>query len=150
MSGAFTVRVNMGAVISKAVRDIDSYDAEKQKRIRQVIADGTKAVRDRAVQAAPKGPTGKLRKGIRSSLVGDGREGIVTSTAPHSALVELGTGDRLTYSRKGRILKFTWKGRVRYRKGPVNTGRMKPQRFLRKAADQEWPRIVRHMEDALK
>ncbi len=150
MSGIFTVRVNMGEVISRAVRDIDKYDAEKQKRIRKVIADGTKTVRDRARQVAPKGPTGKLRQGIKSSLVGDGREGIVTSTAPHSPLVELGTGDRVTYARKGWILKFTWKGKVRYYKGPLNTGRMKPQKFLRKAADQEWPRIVKNMEDALK
>ena len=65
MSGMFTIKVNMGSVISNAIRDIDKYDAEKQKKIRKVIADGTKAVRDRAVQAAPKGPTGKLRKGIK-------------------------------------------------------------------------------------
>jgi HK97 gp10 family phage protein len=150
MSGTFTVRVNMGSVISKAVRDIDKYDAEKQGRIRKVIADGTKAVRDRAVQTAPKGPTGRLRKGIKSSVVGDGREGIVTSTAPHSPLVELGTDVRVTLPRRAKALRFTWNGKVRYSRGALNTGRMKPQHFLKNAANQEWPHIVKNMEDALK
>ena len=150
MSGMFTIKVNMGSVISNAIRDIDKYDAKKQKKIRKVIADGTKAVRDRAVQTAPKGPTGKLRKGIKSSVVGDGREGLVTSTAPHSALVEYGTDNRLTYSRKGKVLKFTWKGKVRYYRGILKSGKMKPKPFLKKAADSEWPNIVRNMEDALK
>ena len=141
MSGMFTIKVNMGSVISNAIRDIDKYDAKKQKKIRKVIADGTKAVRDRAVQTAPKGSTGKLRRGIKSSLVGDGREGLVTSTAPHSALVEYGTDNRLTYSRKGKI---------RYYRGILKSGKMKPKPFLKKAADSEWPNIVRNMEDALK
>lgn len=150
MSGMFKIRVNMGSVISNAIRDIDKYDAEKQKRIRKVIADGTKNVRDRAAKMAPKGATGKLRKGIKSSMVGDGREGIVTSTAPHSTLVEYGTDDRLTYARKGKVLKFTWKGKVRYFRGVLKSGKMKPQPFLKKAADTEWPHIVKNMEDALK
>lgn len=150
MSGMFTIKVNMGSVISQAVRDIDKYDAQKQQKIRKVIADGTKAVRDRAVQTAPKGPTGKLRKGIKSSLVGDGREGLVTSTAPHSALVEYGTDNRVTYPRKSKVLKFTWKGKVRYFRSVLKSGKMKPQKFLKKAADSEWPHIVKNMEDALK
>lgn len=150
MSGMFTVRVNMGSVISKAVRDIDKYDADRQKRIRKVIADGTKAVRDRAAQTAPKGASGKLRKGIKSSLVGDGREGQVTSTAPHSALVEYGTDLRVTMPRRKKALRFTWKGKVWFVRKAIGTGRMKPQHFLKNSAEKEWPHIVKAMEDALK
>ena len=36
---AFTIKVNMGSVISKAVRDIDKFDAEKQKKIREQYND---------------------------------------------------------------------------------------------------------------
>ncbi len=150
MSGVFSIRVNMGSVISKVLKDIDKYDADKQKRIRKVIAEGTKKVRERAIQLAPKGPTGNLKKGIKSFLVGDGREGTVTSTAPHSALVEFGTGNRVTLPRRKKALRFTWKGKVSYYRGVLKAGRMKPQPFLRKAADKEWRHIVKAMEDAVK
>lgn len=76
----FSVHVNMGEIISKAARDIDKYDAEKQKKIRKVIADGTKDTKIRAVQMAPKGPTGKLKKGIKDHLVSGGREGSTYKT----------------------------------------------------------------------
>ena len=64
--------------------------------------------------------------------------------------MEYGTDNRLTYSRKGKVLKFTWKGKVRYYRGILKSGKMKPKPFLKKAADSEWPNIVRNMEDALK
>lgn len=147
---AFTIKVNMGSVISKAVRDIDKFDAEKQKKIRKVIADGTKDVRDKAMELAPKGPTGRLRKGVKSTLVNGEREGIVTSTAPHSALVEYGSNLRVTLPRRKKVLKFTWKGKTVWARGAIGTGRMPKKPFLKPAADKVWPKIVKSMEDALK
>lgn len=146
---AFTIKVNMGSVISQAIRDIDRFDAEKQKRIRKIIADGTKDVRDKAVERAPRGPSGRLKKGIRDSIIHDGREGLVTSTAPHSALVEYGSNLRVTLPRRRKALKFTWKGKVVWVGGAIGTGRMPKRSFLKPAADRVWPKIVRSMEDAL-
>lgn len=146
----FSIRVNMGDVISKAVRDIDKYDAEKQKKIRKVIADGTKETKSRALQLAPKGPTGNFKKGIKDHLVGDGREGIVMSTAPHSHLVEYGTDNRITYPVHKKALKITWKGKVGWARGYISSGKMKAQHVLKNAVNREWPRIMRSMEKALK
>ena len=146
---AFAIKVNMGSIISQAVRDIDRFDAEKQKKIRKVIADGTKDVRDKAVELAPKGPSGRLRKGIKSSLINGEKEGIVTSTAPHSALVEFGSNVRVTLPRRKKALKFAWKGRTVWARGALNTGKMPRKPFLKPAAEKVWPKIVRSMEDAL-
>ena len=146
----FSVRVNMGEVISKAVRDIDKCDAEKQKRIRKVIADGTKNTKTRAVQLAPRGPTGNLKKGIKDHLVGDGREGLVMSVAPHSYLVEYGTGSRITYPVRKKALKITWKGKTGWARGYISSGKMPARHILKNAAEKEWPRIVKSMENALK
>lgn len=146
----FSVHVNMGAVVSKAVQNIDKYDAEKQKKIRKVIADGTKNVKSRALQMTPKGPTGNLKKGIKDHLVGDGREGIVLSTAPHAHLLEYGTGNRLTYPVQKKALRITWNGKVGWARGYISSGKVKERHILKNAADQEWPRIVNEMERALK
>lgn len=72
----FSVHVNMGAVVSKAVQNIDKYDAEKQKKIRKVIADGTKNAKSRALQMTPKGPTGNLKKASRITLSVMGEKGL--------------------------------------------------------------------------
>lgn len=146
----FSVRVNMGEVISKAVRDIDKCDTEKQKKIRKVIAGGTKNTKIRAVQLAPRGPTGNLKKGIKDHLVGDGREGIVMSTAPHSHLVEYGTESRITYPVRKKALKITWKGKTGWARGYISSGKMPARHILKNAAEKEWPRIVKSMESALK
>lgn len=146
----FSVRVNMGEVIFKAVRDIDKYDTEKQKKIRKVIAGGTKNTKIRAVQLAPRGPTGNLKKGIKDHLVGDGREGIVMSTAPHSHLVEYGTESRITYPVRKKALKITWKGKTGWARGYISSGKMPARHILKNAAEKEWPRIVKSMESALK
>lgn len=146
----FSVRVNMDEVISKAVRDIDKYDNVKQKKIRKVITDGTKEIKTRALQLAPKGPTGNLRKGIKDHLVGDGREGIVMSTAPHSHLVEYGTENRITYPVQKKALKITWKGKSGWARGYISSGKMPARHVLRNAAEKEFPRIAKSMEEALK
>ena len=146
----FSVHVNMGEIISKAARDIDKYDAEKQKKIRKVIADGTKDTKIKAVQLAPKGPTGNLKKGIKDHLVGDGREGIVMSTAPHSHLVEYGTDPRITYPIRKKALKITWNGKTGWARGYISSGKMPARHVLKRAAEREWPKIVQSMEKAMK
>lgn len=146
----FEIRVNMREVVSKAVQDIDRYDADKQKKIRKVIADGTKDTKTRAVQLAPKGPTGNLKKGIKDHLVGDGREGIVMSTAPHSHLVEYGADNRITYPVLRKALKITWKGKTGWARGYISSGKMPARHVLKRAAEREWPKIVQSMEKAMK
>ena len=147
----FSVHVNMGEIISKAARDIDKYDAEKQRKIRKVIADGTKDTKIRAVQMAPRGPTGNLKKGITDHLVSGGREGIVMSTAPHAHLVEYGTaGSRLTYPVHKKALKITWNGKTGWARGYISSGKMPARHVLKRAAEREWPQIVQSMEKAMK
>ena len=52
--------------------------------------------------------------------------------------------------RRKKVLRFTWKGKVWFVRKAIGTGKMKPKPFLKKAADSEWPHIVRNMEGALK
>lgn len=146
----FEIRVNMGEVISKAVKDIDKYDVAKQKKIKKVIADGTKETKARALQLAPKGPTGNLKKGIKGHLVDGGREGIVMSTAPHSHLVEYGTDPRITYTVRKKALKITWNGKTGWARGYIGSGKMPARHVLKRAAEREWPKIVQSMEKAMK
>ena len=99
--------MGLSQAVYDATRDIEKYDKEKREAIQGVIKRGTQATLEEAIRQAPHETTGNLQTGIKSSFQGGMyARGRVVSTAPHSHLAEFGTGPRITYPKKAKVLKF--------------------------------------------
>lgn len=106
----------------------------------------------RAKQAAPRGPTGNLRRSIKArperrkgvlgvTLRGRGAGGSTTvligpthRRAPHRHLIILGTGNRPAVGGRPSSPYRAWGGRVYRREAIGMVGRMKPNPFMDRAA----------------
>lgn len=150
MSKGFVIRMKSTEAVELATKEIDSYSKAVQIRIRGVIRKGTMAIYDSAVRMAPMGDTGKLKQGIRFRSANDWQTGEVVSTAPHSRVVEMGTGPRITYPNpklgKRHAMKMP---DGRYVKGDIYNGHMTKHPFMRPAYLKEKDKIEAAMKEAI-
>lgn len=153
MSKTFEIRINNGAVINKATRDISKYSKETQGKIRKAIEKGTIAVKNAARMKAPMGPTGNLKAGIVSKMTPNAAQGVVQSKARHSHLVEFGTEERIAYLKpqnKKKAMRFIKGNKAIFLGKEVHTGKMPKKPFMTPAAMQERGKIEKEMEKILK
>lgn len=147
MAKGFTISIGLSDVAFQATRDIEKYDKEKREAIQGVIQRGTQATLEEALRLAPHGPTGNLKAGITSEFHGGMRaSGRVKSTAPHSHLVEFGTGARIVYPVRKKALKFRDGG---FARGLISAGVMEGKPFMRPAAEKTKPQIEKEMEEVM-
>lgn len=142
MARPFRISMNLENTTFKATADINKYDQDTQKKIMQVIADGTKDVYETAKNKAPI-ITGELREGIEMDVVG--AHGTVCSTSHVSHLVEFGTGPRIASPLRAKAMVINGnfvKGHV------ISVMPKKP--FMRPAAEAGKPKIDDAMKEALK
>lgn len=144
--------MDLDKVAYQATADINRYNANTQRGIRRVIADGVQSTFETAVNRAPYGPTGNLKTGIKKEVRGS--HGVVKSTSPHSHLVEFGTGPRIVGPVKRAALKLPhfdlsmgWPG---YVKGDIYNGKMPKAPFMKPAAEENKPKIEAAMEEVLR
>ena len=148
MAKGFTISMGLSQAVYDVTRDIEKYDKEKRDAIQGVIKRGTQATLEEAIRQAPHGTTGNLQTGIKSSFQGGMyARGRVVSTAPHSHLVEFGTGPRITYPKKAKALKFPDGG---FAKGYVRNGKMQKKPFMKPAAEKTKPQIEAEMEEVFR
>lgn len=140
----FTIRADISSATYRATADIDRYSASAQAGIRKAIADGVRATHAAAVAKAPYGPTGNLKAGIKMEIKGS--YGEVKSTAPHSHIVEFGTGPRITAPRRKKALLINGN----FVRGDIYNGKMPAKPFMRPAIEQERPSIEAKIEEAVK
>ena len=81
--------------VKAAIQSIGTHSEIVNNNISRVIARATKAVASEAIRRAPVGSTGNLKRGIAYTIKPN--YGEVLSKAPHSHLVEFGTGERVVY-----------------------------------------------------
>ena len=75
-----------------------------------------------------------------------GSYGEVKSTAPHSHIVEFGTGPRITAPRRKKALLINGN----FVRGDIYNGKMPEAPFMRPAIEQERPNIEAEVEEAIK
>lgn len=144
-----TFKFSTDKTVLKAIHDISSYGERAQRAIKQVIANGTRAIHAEAVKRAPLGRTGALKRGIKYSINGAGGE--VVSTAPHSRVVEFGTGPRIVYSDVKRGTKHAMKlPDGRFVKGDIYNGKMEKHPFMLPAMMAKRDEIEAEIERAIK
>jgi HK97 gp10 family phage protein len=151
MSG-FYIKMDLGEAAFRATADINKYDETVQSGIRRVIAEGVQSTYESAVNKAPYGKTGNLKTRIKKEV--HGSYGKIRSTAPHSHLVEFGSGPRIVGPVKRAALKLPrtdgamgWPGFV---KGDIYNGKMPKAPFMKPAAEENKPKIEAAMEEVLK
>ena len=146
-SKGFTISMNLSQLTFDATRNIERYDKNTREAIQGVIRRGTHAALEEATRLAPYGPTGNLKAGITEDFKGGMyARGQVKSTAPHSHLVEFGSGERIVYPVKKQALKFRDGG---FAKGDIYNGKMPKAPFMKPAAEKVKPQIEREMEEVL-
>lgn len=97
MAGWFYADIDFSDV-NRTIGDIKKYSGKTVLRIEAAVNQSVKAIASRTRQNAPKGPTGNLRKNIRTLFIDRnkyGPEGWAFAKggkggAPHAHLVELG------------------------------------------------------------
>ena len=147
MSG-FNIYANIDSAVYKATADITGYDQKTKEAIRAAISAGVDAIRDRAIRAAPAGPTGNLKAGIKSEMSKSGSSGVIKSTSPHSHIVEFGTGPRITMNRlNSRKKALVINGS--FVKGMIANGKMPAKPFMRPAVEAEKPNIEESIKKVL-
>ena len=148
MAKPFTISMGLENVVYKATQDIARYDANTRKGIQDAIRKGTLDTASEAIHMAPYGPTGNLKAGIKTELKGGMyASGKVISTAPHSHLVEFGTGPRIVAPKRRQALKLANGDFV---KGNIYAGKMKKAPFMKPAAMKTKPSIEAAVEEVLK
>lgn len=148
MAKPFQISMGLEDVVYKATRDIARYDTNTRQGIQNAIEKGTNDTAFEAIHLAPYGPTGNLKAGIKSEFKGGlYAHGKVTSTAPHSHLVEFGTGPRITTPKKAQALRLKNGDFV---KGDIYSGRMSKAPFMKPAAEKVKPSIEAAVEEVLK
>lgn len=104
-------------------------------KVEPVMMEGAKIIADAARAAAPKGPTGNLKKGIKAKFLKpislQPRSAAAVSNAPHDHLVEYGTAPR-TQKKTGRY-----------------TGSMPAHPFFRPAVDSNKGRVQNQVIEKL-
>jgi len=113
--------------------DLPRPDQVSTDLVREVMPRATEIVKDRAVQEAPLGKTGNLRKGIEGRTDQGGLRGIVASTARHSYIVHEGTAAHGIVTKK-RALKIPAGGGVILRAAASHPG-TRGQPFLTRAVE---------------
>lgn len=147
MAKPFTISMNLAQAVYDATRNIEKYDHDTRKAIQDVIQRGTHSTLEEAVKLAPYGATGNLKAGITEEFKGGMyARGKVKSTAPHSHLVEFGSGPRIVAPKKRQTLKLPDGGFV---KGDIYNGKMPKAPFMRPAAEKTKPMIEHEMEEVL-
>ena len=142
---SFKIYANIDQAVYKATADISNYSTEIREKIRAEVQTGCANIRDRAIRGAPKGETGNLAAGIKMEMSPRGASGVIKSTAPHSHLVEFGTGVRITMNRPtGHKRAMVINGN--FVRGMIRTGKMPKRPFMRPAVEAEKPNI----EEAIK
>lgn len=145
MRRGIEIRMYSGEAVEKAIRNIDRYTARTREGIQRTIARGTEAIYSTAVRMAPHGPTGNLKAGLRRKV--SGVSGQVMSTAPHSHLVEFGTGPRITYGNPKKGSRHAMRlPDGRFVKGDIYNGRMRKKPFMRPAFMEERDKIESEMK----
>ena len=144
-----TFKFSTDKTVLKAIHDINSYSERAQTAIKQAIAKGTRTIHAEAVRRAPLGKSGALKRGIRYSI--DGARGEVVSTAPHSRVVEFGTGPRIVYPDIKRGTKHAMKlADGRFVKGDIYNGKMEKHPFLLPTMMAKRDEIEAEIERAIK
>ncbi len=133
----------MAQEVAVSIEGIDELNETLDKVIKSVGPDvveplfmeGAKTIQAAVKAAAPKGPTGNLKKGIKvkhlEKIGNNPRSAMVKSTAPHDHLVEFGTKPRRT--KKGKY-----------------TGAMSANPFFRPAVDATLPGVINQITNQLK
>lgn len=136
----FHIHSDIEHAVYTATADISKYSTETGQKIREAVQNGCENIRDRAIRLAPKGPTGNLKAGITMKMSPRGASGVIKSTAPHSHLVEFGTGVRITMNNP-RNHKRAMVINGDYVRGMIFTGKMTSRPFMRPAVEAEKPKI---------
>jgi HK97 gp10 family phage protein len=144
--GTFKIHMDLDKAVYKATADIEQYDKNVQQAIKAAVADGVTAIKEQAMRMAPAGPTGNLKAGIKSEMGQSGAYGVIKSTAPHSRLVEFGTGERITYNKAGKKAMVI---NGRFVRGDIYNGKMPAKPFMRPAAEAEKPKIEESIKKVL-
>jgi len=143
---AFRISANIEKAVYKAMADIEKYDKTSQQAIKSAVASGVTAIKEQAIRLAPAGPTGNLKAGIKSEMSSSSAYGVVKSTSSHSHIVEFGTGERITYNKKGKQAMVINGSFV---KGDIYNGKMPRKPFMRPAVETEKPKIEENIKKVL-
>lgn len=132
------ISMDLASSVYKCTRDLQRYDESTRQRIRDAVANGTRAVYRTAVAKAPV-KTGALRQGIVMALGTDPRfaSGVIKSTVFRGSFVEFGTKERTVKPKRKKAMKI---GDV-FVRGEIYNGKVIARPFMRPAIEQERPKI---------
>lgn len=133
-----TIKITMrtNGEVKAAIQSIGTHSEIVNNNISRVIARATKAVASEAIRRAPAGPTGNLKRGITYTI--EPNYGDVLSKAPHSHLIEFGTGERIVYPVPKKGPKHAMRmPDGRFVKGDIYNGKMAKHPFLRPALESQ-------------
>lgn len=151
---AFRIYSNISDATYKCTADIANYDTKTRQAIRSAVETGVNAIADKAIQLAPAGPPKSAREitikaGIKREMSKYGASGTIKSTAPHSHLVEFGTGPRITYNNPKKSHKRAMIINGGFVRGMIANGRMPKRPFMRPAVESERPKIEEDVRRAI-
>lgn len=140
------------AAIRDAVNNIKLYDAKSRLGLERAIQNATRRIAYRAKKNAPKGPTGNLRKSIRSSFSAKALRGEIKAMRPegsHAHLIEYGVSAHRTYltgrkSKPGhpaKVLRFKYGGKTVYARSTQIPG-IPARPFMTPAYKAEEPQLL--------
>lgn len=135
---------NMGDEVQKAFRDIDRYDEKAQAKIRTAIRSGTENIM-RGAKSRIHVHTGNLMKSVSMEYDEKHNRGFVKSDAPHAHLLEKGTMAAFIVPKKKKALKIG----ARFAASAFTVAK-RARPFMKPAFDQEKPKIIREVEEAVK
>ena len=137
-----TIKITMrtNGEVKAAIQSIGTHSEIVNNNIFRVIARATKAVASEAIRRAPVGPTGNLKRGITYTI--NPNYGDVLSKAPHSHLIEFGTGERIVYPDRKKGPKHAMRmPDGRFVKGDIYNGKMTKPPFLQPALESQRSKI---------
>jgi hypothetical protein len=141
---AFVVSTKIPKV-QDAINDIGAFDGRARLRIEKAVSDSTLNIKQGAIERV-RVRKGSLRKSIKSSFRASGPSGTVYSKRPTAHLIELGVKPHKISARGKTALVINGDF---VRKGVSHPGfTAKP--FLRPAYEDEKPRFIRKVEEAVK
>lgn len=148
------------AAIRDAVNNIKLYDAKTRLGLERVISNATKRIAYRSRRNAPKGPTGNLRKSIRSSFSAKnlrGEVGAMKTKGNHAHLIEYGVHAHRTFlsgrkskpGRPAKVLRF-WKGGTAHFARVTHIPAIPARPFMTPAYKAEEPKLLMDIAQVMK